>query len=148
MNMFKVAILLFALTSDAKIPKINSSIKPFKPTINATNKISWVSSDPCGICKKPGDEIFWQSPFSRGVHLMCYNNISKNIEESLQDKLIHKIRSYDLKDSSVHVELIRLVDKKMNGYTSMKHFHDVHGKNELEKLYMSALLEMILKKIT
>ncbi len=40
----------------------------------------------CGICGKPGGEIFWFSPTSRGAHTVCYEKI-RPAEENLRNKI-------------------------------------------------------------
>ncbi|MCB1111712.1 MAG: hypothetical protein KDK72_03520 [Chlamydiia bacterium] len=50
-------------------------------SVNSQKRIT----ENCGVCGKPGVEVYWYSSMSRGAHTVCYGKI-----EEIQRDLIKK----------------------------------------------------------
>ena len=95
------------------------------------NVTSMYDSQICGICQKPGPEIFWFSHHSTSVHRNCYNLIkiaeddsTKTIIESFHQQDWHKIRLF----------LHNKVEEACGGNTILD-FVTKNGKDALKKIY-------------
>lgn len=60
----------------------------------------------CGICRKPGADSLWFSPFSRGAHSKCLELV-KPYEAKARNYLDENFDRYD--SNMAHVEIIKHV---------------------------------------
>jgi hypothetical protein len=89
----------------------------------------------CGICEKPGAQVFWFSPTSLCAHSVCYGKI-----EHIEADLISKIHDFfeTARDRNLaHVRAIRAVRKELGG-VSMKTFLETHGAEKLKAIFDSS----------
>jgi len=95
----------------------------------------------CGVCEKPGAEVFWFSPVSRCAHSVCYGTI-KNIEAYLITR-INTIFEGTGARNMAHVRAIGAVRKELGG-VSIKTFLETNGAEKLKSIFDSSGLKAAL----
>jgi hypothetical protein len=87
----------------------------------------------CGICQKPGAEVFWQDFESDGAHQQCYDLI-RNCEIEIDQQIVQAF--YDKRQYRAKA-FMRVTNalKTALGKTSFKEFVDDNGCQALTDLY-------------
>ncbi len=91
----------------------------------------------CGICKKPGADGFWFSPYSRCAHTVCFNLVKK-AEHDLEELIIKMFAGDDNWDKNcAHIAAIKAVEKAMQevGVLSIKDYLEKYGEEKLTHLF-------------
>jgi hypothetical protein len=96
---------------------------------------SMYDAEGCGVCEKPGAEVFWFSPFSRGAHASCVKLINGSERELVQrlEWAFYKPNDH-LGFNTAHVLAVGAV-RKETGSDSLLSFLEKHGSQALKKLF-------------
>lgn len=100
-----------------------------------------MAAERCGVCEKPGVEVFWFSPVSRCAHSVCYGIINK-IEADLITKINTIFKDHGDRNMA-HVRAIRAVRKELGG-ASIKTFLETNGAEKLKYIFDSSGLRAAL----
>lgn len=93
------------------------------------------NDEKCGICEKPGGEVFWATSLSHCAHSVCYAEI-KDIEVDLMITIVTLFRNI-WERNMAHVAAISAVRNELGG-VSIKTFLDTKGAAKLKSIFDSA----------
>jgi hypothetical protein len=93
------------------------------------------NSEGCGICQKPGGEVFWFSPYSRCAHAKCFELIKTSESDLIKiiDGLFKNTEDYGEKNSA-HIKAIKAVRAACNSETIMSYL-EKNGVDALTRLF-------------
>ena len=110
--------------------------------------MSVYESEGCGICKKPGADVFWFNPHSRCAHKVCFDLI-KNAEKDLYTNLSFFFKEKDDhgKGNMAHVAAVEGVEKEIRkeGIATIKEYIDKHGETRLKALFDGVGLQAVIQ---
>jgi hypothetical protein len=146
---YKKFSLLFALLLSYAVSAMEnqeskpSSMKLIKITENNKNGLvemmmGMYNQEGCGICRQPGAEVFWFSPYSRCAHKNCFDLVA-NAEKDLMSHIQKNVKKKDGygEQNNAHIKAVAAVQQKIKqeGESSIKGYLEKYGETSLKTIF-------------